>query len=200
MTRPRLTAVVAVDHGLLIGADGDLPWRLPGDLRRFRAVTMGHPILMGRATYASIGRPLPGRQNVVITRNRHFEAPGCDVVHSIDAAIEACGEADEAFVIGGSTIYEAFWPHLDRLHLTVVHDTFEGDTWFRGFDLADWRIAEATDYPANEKDAWPSTVFVLERRAEPGVAESGDASEARGVSSAGDLAETLRCGAAGVVG
>lgn len=198
MNRPRLTAVVAVDHGLLIGAEGDLPWRLPGDLKRFRAVTMGHPILMGRATYASIGRPLPGRQNIVITRNRDFEAPGCDVVHSVDAAIAACGDAGDAFVIGGSTIYDAFWPRLDRLHLTVVHATFDGDTWFRGFDLADWRVVEATDHPASERDPWASTVFVLDRRpARDASSQPGDGPD--GVSAPGHLAPPLRLGSAGVV-
>lgn len=194
MTRPRLTAVVAVDHRLLIGADGDLPWRLPGDLKRFRAVTMGHPILMGRATHASIGRPLPGRQNIVITRNPSFEAPGCTVAHSIDEAIAACGEADEAFVIGGSTIYEAFWPRLDRLHLTVVHGSFDGDTWFRAFDLANWMVVEAIDHPRSDRDPWASTVFVLERRAASGADTASYPSEP------GSLAEPLRRGSSGVAG
>jgi dihydrofolate reductase len=116
------------------------------------------------------------------------------VVHSVDEAVDACSGAAEAFVIGGSTIYEAFWPLLDRLHLTVVHASFDGDTWFRGFDLADWRVVEVTDYPETDRDAWRSTVFVLDRRRDRQTAPV-----LTGSSSPGSLAAPLRLGSAGVV-
>ena len=130
-----LGIIAAVAQNGVIGVDGDLPWRLPEDLKHFKRTTSGHPIIMGRKTYESIGRPLPKRHNIVITRNPDFEAPGCTVVHSLDAALEvAWAEDDEVWVIGGAGLYAAALPRATRLELTEVHRSVPGDTFFPEFD------------------------------------------------------------------
>ena len=148
----------------VIGRDGGLPWRLPGDLRRFKAITMGKPILMGRRTFESLGRPLPGRENIVITRDRSWSAPGCRVAHSLDEALALAGEAGELMVIGGAEIYRLAWPRLDRLELTEVHADVEGDTRLEGFDAAEWREVAREHHPADERHALAFSFVTLERR------------------------------------
>jgi dihydrofolate reductase len=135
----RVSLIVAMARNRVIGRNNALPWRLSEDLKRFKAITMGHPIIMGRKTYESIGRPLPGRANVVVTRSEQFEAPGCTVVRSPQAALDACAGADEAFVIGGADIYRAFLDQADRLLVTEIGADFEGDAYFPEFDEARWR-------------------------------------------------------------
>lgn len=167
-----LTAVAAIDEALLIGAAGDLPWRLPADLRRFKRLTTGHPIVMGRRTWQSLPGALPGRDSIVLSRAPDFEAPGAVVVGDVDAALAAARDGDtdasEVFVIGGRAVYELLLPRLDRMNLTVVHHRFAGDTWFPAFDMADWRVASREAFEADAKNPWPQTVFVLERRTPPG--------------------------------
>ena len=126
------------DNGV-IGGDGGMPWHLPADLKRFKALTMGHPVLMGRKTYESIGKPLPGRRNLVITRNRGYSAPGCEVVHSLDAALDACPGAEEIFIIGGAELYREALPRAQRLEFTEIHAEFDGDTSFPPFPPDQWR-------------------------------------------------------------
>jgi dihydrofolate reductase len=135
----RISLIVAMARNRVIGRNNALPWRLPEDLKRFKAITMGHPIIMGRKTYESIGRPLPGRANIVVTRSGQFEAPGCTVVRSPQAALDACAGADEAFVIGGADIYRAFLDRADRLLVTEIDADFEGDAYFPDFDPEEWR-------------------------------------------------------------
>ena len=115
-----ISLIVAASTNNVIGVAGGLPWHLPEDLKRFKAITMGKPIIMGRATYASIGRALPGRKSIVLTRQSGFEAEGCEVVDSIDAAISAAGAVDEVMIIGGGDIYRQFLPQADRIYLTRV--------------------------------------------------------------------------------
>ena len=161
----RVTIVVAMAENRTIGKDGDLPWRLPADLKHFKAVTMGKPILMGRKTWESIGRPLPGRLNVVITRDADYRADGVTVVHSLEGALEAAREsgADEACVVGGAEIYRLALPLADRLELTEVHAAVEGDTAFPAFDPADWSETARARFEA--EDGRPAFSFVsLERR------------------------------------
>jgi dihydrofolate reductase len=134
-----ISLIVAASTNNVIGAKGELPWRLSGDLKRFKAQTMGKPIVMGRLTYESIGRALPGRQNIVITRQADFEAEGCDVVQSVDAAIEAAGDAEEIMVIGGSHIYQAFLPVADRIYLTRVQADIDGDTFLPDINAGSMR-------------------------------------------------------------
>lgn len=148
----------------VIGLDNALPWRLPEELAHFKRVTMGHPIVMGRRTYESIGRPLPGRQNIVVSRNPGFDAPGCTVVGSLDEAYAAAGDAQEVSIIGGTSLFEAALPTADCIHLTEVDADVEGDTWFPHFDRAEWSEREIARHSADEKHAYAFRILQLERR------------------------------------
>lgn len=137
----RISLIAAVAHDNVIGAGNALPWRLPEDLQRFKALTLGHPIIMGRKTFESIGRPLPGRRNIIITRNMEFTAPGCDTSPSVDAALALCaGTTDEVFIIGGAQIYAQALPLADRLQLTEIDADFPGDAHFPVIDPAHWQL------------------------------------------------------------
>ena len=145
----RLSLIVAMDKNRLIGSNNQLPWHLPADLAFFKRTTMGKPILMGRKTFESIGRPLPGRQNIVISRNPAFQAPGCDLADNIDAALALCEKAEEAMLIGGASLYEQAFAKVSTLYITRIHDSFDGDTWFPEFDEVDWALAEQENYGAD---------------------------------------------------
>ena len=135
-----LTALVAaLARNRVIGVGNRLPWRLPEDLRRFKRLTMGAPVIMGRKTRESIGRPLPGRRNIVVTRERDATWEGCVVAHSLDEALALADDAAEAFVIGGAELYAQALPRADRLHLTLIDADYAGDAWFPEFDAAAWR-------------------------------------------------------------
>lgn len=125
-----ITIIAARAENGVIGRDGRLPWHIPADLARFRDLTLGHPVIMGRRTYESIGRPLPGRSIIVLTGNSGYRATGCTVVHSIDEALRAADGAAEVFIAGGAHIYRQFLPLAHRIYLTLVHDTFPGDAAF----------------------------------------------------------------------
>ena len=128
-----LAIIAAIGANGVIGHKGQLPWRLPEDLRRFKALTMGHTLIMGRSTYDSIGRPLPGRRTIVVTRQPAWRTPGVDVAHSVEEALLMAGRGT-VFVAGGGEIYRQCLDHADRLHLTLVDARVEGDTWFPDFD------------------------------------------------------------------
>ncbi len=136
---PRICLIAALAANRVIGKDNALPWRLPADLKRFKALTLGHPVLMGRKTHESIGRPLPGRRNLVISRSRGYIAPGCDIIHSLDEAISACRGAREIFVIGGAELYRVALPRAHCLEFTEIHAEFEGDATFPEFYRSQWR-------------------------------------------------------------
>lgn len=161
----RIALIVATDLDGVIGRDNDLPWRLPADLRRFRKLTMGKPILMGRKTHDSIGLALPGRRNIVITRQLDYRAAeGCEVVHSFEAALEAAGEdTEEVMVIGGAAIYAEALPQADRLYLTTVQAHVEGDTYFPELDLARWSERSREECPADDKNSYSHLYRVLDR-------------------------------------
>jgi len=144
-----MIAAMAVNR--VIGKDNALPWRMPADLAHFKRTTMGKPVIMGRLTWQSMPGPLPGRQNIVITRNTQFTADGADVVHTIDQAIECAGDADEVFIIGGQKIYEAALPRADRIYLTIIHGEYDGDTWFPELDESQWQLTDRQDHPADER-------------------------------------------------
>jgi dihydrofolate reductase len=165
----RISMIVAMDRQGLIGAGGKLPWHLPADLRRFRQVTMGKPIIMGRRTHESIGRALPGRRNIVLTRQGDYRASGCRVVHSVDGALAAAGQADEVLVIGGAQIYRLFLARADRLYLTVVEAELEGDTFFPQLDPAEWRETWAEDRPADEANPFLLRFAIWDRVVEAGA-------------------------------
>lgn len=155
--------IVAMDRNRVIGIDNRLPWRLPTDLKRFKLITMGKPLIMGRKTYDSIGRPLPGRQNIVITRDRHFDAPGCMVVNSVDAALTAAAEADEVMVIGGGRIYELLLPRAGRLYLTLLDTEVDGDTYFPVIDPLNWKEISRITVPSDEDREYAVDFVLLER-------------------------------------
>lgn len=156
--------VVAVARNGVIGRDNALPWRLPADLAHFKRVTMGHPVVMGRRTYESIGKPLPGRRNIVVTHNRGFEAPGCTVVGSLEEAWRAAGDAGEVCIIGGTTLFAETLPIADVIHLTEVEADVPGDTYFPAFDRREWDEKEVARHPADEKNGYPIRILELTRR------------------------------------
>jgi dihydrofolate reductase len=166
-----LVLVVAVADNGVIGRAGAMPWRLKSDLKHFRAVTMGKPVVMGRKTYLSIGKPLPGRTNIVVSRDRAFVAPGVLVAPNLEAALSAArGDAlrrgaDEIAIVGGADIYMQTMAAADRLVLTRVHLQPDGDTTFPAVDLKNWREVERTEYRAGPEDAAPFSVFVYRRLA-----------------------------------
>ncbi len=162
MNHPPIALVAMADNGV-IGHDNRLPWHLPDDLRRFKALTMGHAILMGRRSFESIGRALPGRRNLVLTRNPAWRAAGCEVVATPAAALVAAGDST-LFVIGGAEVFTAFWPQVRRLELTEVHGDIEGNTRLAGFDRRQWREIFREEHAADELHAWPFSFVTLERR------------------------------------
>ena len=159
----KISIIVAMDANGVIGRDNELPWHLPADLQHFKKTTMGKPILMGRKTYESIGRPLPGRSNIVITRDSRYQAAGCVVVNSIDAAMDAAGEQDEIMVIGGAEFYRQVLPRTQTIYLTRIHEAFEGDTVFPELKDADWREVERSDQEADEKNPHDYSFIRLDR-------------------------------------
>ena len=163
---PRITLVVAVAENRCIGRDGDLPWHISTDLKRFKAVTMGHPMIMGRKTFRSIGRVLPGRPNIVVTRDRDFRADGVTVVHSLDGALDAASAhgTGEVMVIGGAEIFEQALPLADRLDICHVHAAVPGDTFFPEIDPAQWRETSRRDHDP-EQPGGPAFSFVVYDRA-----------------------------------
>ena len=160
MTQPRLTLIVARARNGVIGKDNTMPWKIPGEQAYFKRVTMGHPIIMGRKTWESIGRPLPGRRNIIVTRNPDFVAPGAEVVSGLDAALATCARAAEAFVIGGAELYRLALPSADRLLITEIDHDFEGDTYFPAPEPAQWREV-ARDHHARS-DERPFAVDFVE--------------------------------------
>ena len=159
------TLIAAVAENGVIGRDGQLPWRLSADLRRFRELTMGHAVIMGRRTWESIGRPLPGRRMIVISRQPGYRAAGVDVVGSFEEArrLAEQGGGDEAFIIGGGEIYRQALAVVDRLHLTRVHAAVDGDAHFPAFDASDWRLTTAQRHAADEKNELSYSFEIYER-------------------------------------
>jgi dihydrofolate reductase len=142
-----ISIIAAMAENRTIGKGNKLPWHLPADLKRFRALTLGHPLIMGRKTHESMGRPLPGRKNIVITRQKDYRAEGCVVVHDLPSAFAACEGADEAFVLGGEKLFQDIIPIADRIYLTIVKAKIEGDARFPDIpdDFAEVRREEAED-------------------------------------------------------
>jgi dihydrofolate reductase len=161
-----VSLIVAMTDDRVIGKNNQLPWHLSDYLKRFMKITMGHPIIMGRKTYESIGKPLPGRQNVVVTRDKNFRADGITVAHGVCEALAACEQnTDEKFIIGGAGLFEAAWPLINRLYLTMIHHPFDGDVRFPPFDLErDFRITEKTDHE-NPDPRFSYSFITAERRA-----------------------------------
>lgn len=158
-----LDLIVAMDERGLIGRDGQLPWRLPEDLKHFRRLTVGKTVLMGRKTWDSLGKPLPDRENWVVSRNAAFRPAGARVFDSLEAAL-ASPRATDLVAIGGEAVFRAALPRARRLYLTRVHATVDGDVYFPAFDAAQFREVERADHPADAKHAFPYSFITLERR------------------------------------
>ena len=139
---PRIYLLAAVAANGIIGANGQLPWRLPEDLKHFKRLTIGHPIIMGRRTWESLKGPLPGRENIVVTRNKAYEAPGAAVATSLEAALALCADEPIVFVIGGSQLFAESLPIAAGLVMTEIYRDFEGDTWFPEYDRSRWKESQ----------------------------------------------------------
>lgn len=165
----KLALIVAMAKNHVIGINNNLPWHLSEDLKYFKRVTMGKPIIMGRKTFDSIGRPLPGRTNIVVTRNEDYQAEGVKVVHSLKAALELCNSiavidgSDEAMVIGGAELYKQALPLADYLYLTEVHAEVDGDAFFPEFDRGNWQEIARDNFKAVEPNPYDYSFTVLER-------------------------------------
>lgn len=155
--------IAAMAENRVIGHGGDLPWRLPRDMRHFQRLTTGHTVIMGRKTYDSVGQPLPNRRNLVITRNLDYRPPGIEVFLGLDDALLAA-DANEVFVAGGAEIYRLALPRAERLYLTVVHAVVGGDTFFPAFSMDDWRLEEDLRYPADERHPFAHSFRLFVRR------------------------------------
>jgi dihydrofolate reductase len=157
----RISIIAAMAKNRVIGANNAIPWHLPGELKMFKSITLGHHIIMGRNTWESIGRLLPGRTTVVVTRRPGYAIPGAIVAASLDDEIAACGNDDEIFVIGGAQLYAAALPRADRIYLTEVAANVDGDTYMPDFDLARWHAHAVTAHAADEKNpfAYKLTVY-----------------------------------------
>ncbi len=159
----KISLIVALSANRVIGVDNRMPWHLSADLKRFKAITWGKPILMGRKTHESIGRPLPGRHNIVLTADPSYRAEGCSVAHSLAEAMDLAGEAEELMVIGGASLYENFLPQADRLYLTLIEREFEGDTYFPAFSPEDWRAVASQTVADDPGVDFTYRFLVLER-------------------------------------
>ena len=160
---PHITLIAAVASNGIIGRDGDLPWHLPDDLKTFKRLTLGKPVVMGRKTWESIGRPLPGRQNVVMTRSGDYEAPGAHVVRSTSEALELLEGEDEIMIIGGGAIYRQFLDHADRIYLTEVDADIDGDVSFPDLDRRHWVEVAREHHPADTRHEHAFTLVQLAR-------------------------------------
>ena len=154
MGKPTISIIVAMAKDRVIGKDNEMPWHLPADLQYFRKMTSGKPIIMGRKTYESIGRPLPKRHNIIISRNSEYKVEGCDVVSSLDAALEVAGDVEEIFIIGGGFLYEQTIDAADKLYLTFIDLEIEGDTFFPEYEYLNIKKIASEAHQKDEKNPY----------------------------------------------
>ena len=159
-----VTLVAAMTEDRVIGRDNTLPWHLPADLRHFKRVTMGKPMIMGRRTWESVGTALPGRRTIVVTRQEGYQAPGADVAGSLDAALALVAGDPEVCIVGGARIYEQALPLADRMELTIIHARgIEGDSHFPAWEPGDWILVNQREHPADDQHRWAMSFRTLER-------------------------------------
>lgn len=158
-----LSIIAALSRNRVIGKDNQLPWRLPADLKHFKSVTLGKPVIMGRKTFESIGKPLPGRDNIVVTRDPKFHADGISVAHSLDDALAQAHDVPEIMLIGGAQLYAESLARAQRLYLTLIHADVDGDAHFPDYDPADWRETAREDHAADENNHYSYSFQILER-------------------------------------
>jgi dihydrofolate reductase len=160
-----ISMIAAMDENRLIGNGPDIPWQMPVDRRHFRDMTLGKPVVIGRKTFETLKRPLGKRHNIILTRNTTYKVPkGCSVAHSVADVLELCKETEELMICGGAPIYQIFLPHANRLYLTQIHATFEGDVYFPEFDITAWEEVKRIDGEPDEKNPYPHSFLFLERR------------------------------------
>jgi dihydrofolate reductase len=162
MAPVQISLIAAMANHRVIGKNNQLPWHLPADLQHFKALTLNKPVVMGRKTYASIGKPLPQRTNIVLTSDLDYQAPGCEVVHSLDEVSERTSGFEEVFIIGGASVYRAYFPLAHRLYLTIIHADFDGDAFFPDFDASKWRLISQKDCFPDEKNRYAYSFLLLE--------------------------------------
>lgn len=158
-----ISLIAAMAENRVVGRDNSLPWRLPADLKHFKALTVGKPIVMGRKTWESLPGLLPDRHHIVITGNESYQAEGCSVVHTVEEALAAAGDAPEVMIVGGAVFYEQMLPRAQRIYLTLVHAEVEGDAWFPVYDSDEWQELEREHHPADEKNLYAYTFLTLQR-------------------------------------
>ncbi len=157
-----VTDVVAISENHVIGKDNQLLWYLPNDLKHFKDITTGHTVIMGRKTFDSVGKPLPKRRNIIITRQA-ITIAGCEVVNSVEAALALCAGEEEVFIVGGAEIYKLAMPLTNRIYLTIVHKQFDGDSFFPEISKQEWREVSREDHQPDEKNSLPYSFITLER-------------------------------------
>lgn len=158
-----ISAVVAIGENNAIGKNNQLLWRLPNDLKHFKQITSGHTVIMGRKTFDSVGKPLPNRRNIIITRQQ-IQIPGCEMVGSVDEALALCAGEEEVFIVGGAEIYRLAMPQTNRIYLTIVHQEFDADAFFPQINYEEWAETEREDHGVDEKHAIPYSFITLQRR------------------------------------
>jgi dihydrofolate reductase len=159
----RISIIAAMAENRVIGINNTLPWHLPADLKHFRQITTGHHVIMGRRNYESIGKPLPNRTNIVVTRNHDYRAPGCVVAHSLEEAVERAHADPEIFIIGGADLYRQSFACSDRLYLTLVHANVAGDTYFPDFDPHQWNEIMRERHEADDKNPYAYSFLAYDR-------------------------------------
>lgn len=161
-----ISFLLAASENNVIGKDNKLPWHLPNDLKFFKNTTWGMPVIMGRKTFESFGKPLSGRRNIVITRNKDWKAEGVEVAGSIDEAVELAKQSDvkEVFIIGGGEIFKTYFPKADRIYLTRIHHSFDGDAFFPAIDEKEWQLVKEVNCPADEKNAYAHSFQTWEKK------------------------------------
>jgi dihydrofolate reductase len=158
-----LSIIVALSENNVVGANNQLPWHLSADLKRLKALTMGHHLIMGRKTYESIGRPLPGRKNVIITRNKNYKAEGCIVVTSLKEGLEVAKKDSEAFIFGGGEVFKEALPRVTKIYMTRIHQSFNGDTYFPHLDRREWHEVSREDHQPDEVNKYSYSFITYEK-------------------------------------
>ena len=160
-----ISIIVAIAENYAIGKNNDLLWHIPADLKRFKKITLGHSVIMGKRTYESLPkRPLTDRENIVITDDPEDQFPGCTIIYSIEDALPLIKPEEEAFIIGGASVYRQFLPHTDRLYLTLVHKDFEGDVFFPEIDFREWQLLSMEDFPFDEQLGFSYSYATYQRK------------------------------------
>jgi dihydrofolate reductase (trimethoprim resistance protein) len=159
-----ISIIAAMDNNRVIGKNNDIPWRLPKEWQYVRKTTMGHPIIMGRKNYESIGRVLPGRRNIILTRDQAYSAEGCEIVHSAEDAIKVCQNEDEIFVFGGEQVYNLFLPYVGKMYITIIDYEFDGDTYFPKVNFEEWNEVFVQKGITDKENPYSYYYYVYEKR------------------------------------